>query len=310
MLPRIFETLDHLRSWLKKLPDGKRIVSALPGGNAGEAQLIFAVADILQRWGFLGAKEFWDSLDEAAPMILKPEVASLRALFKIPPGVTPDQAPAFPPMTASAPSTAADLPSTIVVLLASASPVEADRLQVDKEFRKIIEKIRGTRFRDRFRFVQVPATRLDDLLTALQEHEPHILHISSHGDKDGSLKFEGSLDDDDDGVVSKAQLLRMLKALRDNLRMVLINACHSEVIVRDIPPNIDVAIGMNTTLLDSSAISFAASFYESLGFGRTVETAFEVALAKLKAIDDDIPQLYPPAAQDPDNKRKLKLIQP
>jgi hypothetical protein len=327
LLPQIF-TPDTLRAWLPNIPDGERIVSNLPGGVVSPDHFFFSAVDILRRWGLLGVPEFWDPLEQTAPFATKKQVTSLRADFGVAPSATSARpeapAPATPPVAAASSS------SPIIVLLVSASPDTHARLRVDKEFRKIIDKIRGTRFRELFRFVQIQAARFEDLQTALQEHEPHILHISSHGNESGALRFEAS--DSGTSLVSKKRILRLLKALGDNFRAVIVNACHSSALVRDIPTEIGVpVIGMYTAVQDTTAIAFSSSFYESLGFGKSIEKAFGVALANIEdaeseeddpdaenaegpatdaAEESDVPELFPPADNDPKGLRKLILVKP
>lgn len=45
---------DEMRRLASILPDGSRILSALPGGNVGAAQLAFALVDIIRRWSLVG----------------------------------------------------------------------------------------------------------------------------------------------------------------------------------------------------------------------------------------------------------------
>jgi hypothetical protein len=190
------------------------------------------------------------------------------------------------------------------VLLISASRIPSVRERVDREFVKIIEKVKKSRFSSYFDFPQVvQATRFEDFQTALLEHEPHVLHISSQGEEDGSLRFQ--LGEDGSHVASKKKLLRLLKALRDNIRIVVVNAGHSHALARDIPPNIDLAIGMNTTLPDDTAIEFSAAFYETLGYGRSVAKAFAVACSHFDN-DEQIPQIFASKDEDLD----LVLVTP
>jgi hypothetical protein len=303
LLPELFSPVE-LRPWLRRLPDGPRMDGNLPNG-VGSTQLVYETVDLLRRYGLLPTPVLWNSLHEAAPLFLKPKVIELAAKF----GVTITAAPNDPPAAPQpVPGTPTSPTKGITVLLLSASPDSKERLRVDQEFRKIIDKVRSTRFRELFRFVQVQAARFDDLQSALLEHEPHILHLSGHGNTDGSLQFEA--DGDNAGRVSKKRLLRLLKSLRDNLRLVIVNACHSQEIAREIPSTIDLAIGMNTAVPDEVAIGFAVSFYEALGYGRTVENAFDIAIANLDDDygDDEIPSLFPPDDQDPEHKRNRRLI--
>ena len=332
LLPKIFVTPPtDLIAWLPSIPDGDRIVSNLPGRDVPPSELFFKTTDILRRYGLLGIPEFWNELETQAPYAHKATVRELRGQFGVAAATTP--APTQPIATSALTPTVTTPSSSspIVVLLVSASPDSHERLRVDKEFNKIIAKIRGTRFRDLFRFVQLQAARFEDLQTALQEHEPHILHISSHGNESGALRFEAS--DTGTSLVSKKRILRLLKALGDNFRAIIVNACHSSALVRDIPAEIGVpAIGMYTAVKDTTSIAFSTSFYESLGFGKSIEKAFDVAYANIEDAESeevdpddddeddaadpaseaaeqiDIPELYPPADNDPKNLRKLVLV--
>jgi hypothetical protein len=296
LLPRIFSP-EELRQWIPDLPDGDRITAILPGGIVGPAQLFFAAVDTFKRYGLLGLPEFWDPLERSAPMAHKAGVRELRARFGVPSGQSP------------APREASAFPAVITVMLVSASPESADRIRVDSEFRDIIDKVQGTPARGRIRFEQINAARFGDLRAALLRHEPHVLHISSHGEPDGSLLLEAS-DASGSHRISKRRLVDLFTELNDNLRLVIVNACHSEALVREIPPAIDLTIGMNTAVADQAARDFAASFYETLGYGKSVEKAFKVALASVEDGDEDVPQLFPTRDDDTGKKRQLVLIAP
>ncbi len=328
-LTTLFEELftqADLRRWLRNVPDGKRIVNSLPE-TANLTTFCFNAIDTLRRHGVLQTQEFWNEFEEAAPDRIRAH--ELRTRFGF---ASADQPPAPPPATppaaSVAPAPSASSSSPIVVLLVSASPDTHERIRVDKEFRTIIDKIRGTKFRELFKVVQISATRFEDLQTALHEHSPHILHISSHGNESGALRFEAG--DNGSGLVSKKRMLRLLKALSDNFRAIIVNACHSSALICDIPAEIGVpAIGMNTAVADSAAIAFSSSFYESLSFGKSIEKAFDVALSNIEDAESDevdpdddddadpaseaaeqidIPELFPPADNDPKGLRKLVLV--
>ncbi len=305
LLPELFSPVE-LRPWLRRLPDGVRMDGNLPNG-VGSTQLVYETVDLLRRYGLLPTSVLWSSLHEAAPIFMKSKVIELAAKF----GVT-ITAPASDPPTAPQPAPGAQPTNStaITVLLLSTSPSGQARLRVDIEFRAIIDRIRATRFRELFRFVQVQAARFEDLQTALLEHQPHVLHMSSHGNADGSLQFESAVPEA--GRISKTRLLRLLKTLRDNLRLVIVNACHSHALASEIPPNIDLAIGMLDSVPDEVAIGFSVAFYEALGYGRTVENAFDIAIANLDETlgDDKLPVMYPLADNDPDKKRLQTLIKP
>lgn len=210
-------------------------------------------------------------------------------------------------------SEAADKPVVIkapgggqcTVLLVSASPDGEVRLRVDKEFREMIVRMRGSKYRDLFNFVQVPAARYQDLSTALQAHQPQVLHISAHAEADGSLLLEGN--DDSAKLVSKKRFLALLSAV-GGLRLVVLNGCYSDAVASELPAVSELAIGMSDAIADQTAIDFSVAFYESLGFGKSVETAFKVAVASLEDMDDNVPRLFPSIEEDVGKRRKRPLV--
>lgn len=197
-------------------------------------------------------------------------------------------------------------PEVLTVLLVSASPETAERLRVDQQFHDIIERMRGVRHRDRFKFEIVQAARFADLVTALQEHMPHVLHISANGGPDGSLLFQGKRAESE--PISPMRLIKLLTALSDNLRMVVINADHSLELARAIPPTIAIAIGMRGKIQGAAAIDFADNFYATLGYGKPVLTAFNVAVASIADSEVEVPQLFHSEVKDAHEPHKLSLF--
>ena len=67
----------------------------------------------------------------------------------------------------------------------------------------------------------------------------------------------------------------LFTALKDNIRLVMLNACYSRPQAEAVVEFIDCAVGMKKAIGDQAAIVFAASFYRALGFGRSVKEAFD-----------------------------------
>jgi hypothetical protein len=297
---------DELRRFIRYLPEGDQLSAQLPGGPVSAATFVHEAVDMLDRVGVLEGHDFWDRLVVERPR-RKHEIEPIRDMFLK--GGAPSSPPVAAQTTPAAPPTATPTPpSELVVLMVSASPDTSVRVRVDREFREIIERARGAKYRDRLRFVQVPAVTFDALRTALMEHEPHVLHISSHGTRDGELVFEAA--GKGSRTIPKQNLMMLLETLNERLRLVVINACHSKVIAKDLPQMIDLAIGMSEAVADAAAIDFAVAFYEAIGFGKSVETAFKAAVAGLVGTEIEIPELFPTAADDAARKRKQPLVTP
>ena len=115
--------------------------------------------------------------------------------------------------------------------------------------------------------------RPDDLLQALNEHKPQIVHFSGHGSETGEIVL---MDRNRQVKTVSAEALKMLfTTLKDNIRVVVLNACYSEKQAQAIAEVIDCVVGMSTAIGDDAAIIFAASFYRAIGFGRSIKEAFD-----------------------------------
>lgn len=169
----------------------------------------------------------------------------------------------------------------IKVLFLAANPVDAGyRLRLDEEIREIGKKLRIGEHRDSFELVSEWAVRPSDLEEALLRHKPHIVHFSGHGSKTQGIALE-----DDAGktrLINKQAIASLFKILKDNIRLVVLNACYAKDQAEGLTDTIDYTIGMNDAVGDKAAIIFAAYLYQSLAFNRTVSEAFKLAQIQLE----------------------------
>jgi CHAT domain-containing protein len=181
----------------------------------------------------------------------------------------------------------------ITVLFLAANPVNmGSRLRLDKEYRDISDKVRAGRRRDSIKLVCEWSVKASDLAQALLAHNPQIVHFSGHGGRSNGITLE-----DDFGnakPVNKQAFARLFKALKDDIRLVVLNACYSEDQANWLKEIVDYTIGMSAEVKDNAAIAFSAALYEALSYGRTVRSAFELALTSLDLKDipgSDVPRL-------------------
>ena len=193
-------------------------------------------------------------------------------------------------------------------LFLAADPNGMPRLSLDREIREITAKIRASEYRDALQLVSEWAVRPDDLLQALNVHKPQIVHFSGHGTETGEIVLV-----DDAGApqpVSAAALGAVFATLKDNVRLVILNACYAEHQARAITEVIDCAVGMRAEISDASAIAFIASFYRALGFGRSIQQAFDQGIAALMLVgtaEESIPQLLVRESVHPES---IVLVRP
>jgi hypothetical protein len=180
----------------------------------------------------------------------------------------------------------------VTVLFLAANPQGTNHLSLDEEIRSITEKIRASDRRDALDLISAWAVRPDDLLQKLNEHKPQIVHFSGHGSQVGEIILL-----DSNGLpksVGSAALEALFRVLKDNIQVVILNACYSRIQAEAIAKVVDCVIGMKAAIGDKAAITFAASFYRAIGFGRSVQEAFEqgkVALLLEGIPEEGIPEL-------------------
>ncbi|MDB6134344.1 MAG: hypothetical protein JWM59_2587 [Verrucomicrobiales bacterium] len=194
------------------------------------------------------------------------------------------------------------------ILFLAANPTDTARLALDVECRDIEAGIQAAALRDHLELHTKFAVRPKDLLHHLQRYTPHIVHFSGHGSPDEAIVLLGS--DEKAKPVSTAALTQVFTTLRDNIRVVVFNACFSRDQAEAVTSVIDCAVGMRRAIGDKAAITFAAAFYESIAFGRSIKTAFEAGKAAimLEGIsEENTPVLLTRSGVDP---AKIVLIDP
>lgn len=200
------------------------------------------------------------------------------------------------------------LPEKITVTFFAANPVDQQQLRLDEEARAIAETIRKSKHRDAVRFESCWAVRPMDVLQALNEHEPAVVHFSGHGSDQDEIVFQ-----DASGaakLVSKEAIVQTMMASSEGIRLVFFNTCYSRNQAEAVVEHVEAAIGMNTGIGDKAARVFASQFYSSIGFGLSVKKAFEQAkaLLMLEGIpEQDTPELFIHEGLDPD---ALVIVKP
>ena len=166
------------------------------------------------------------------------------------------------------------------ILFLAANPKGTPRTRLDEEIRTIEERIRLAEMRDLFDVKQEWALRTSDLQRTLLQHKPEIVHFAGMGTPSGEIIME-----DKSGrnmPVSAKGVGELFSILKDDIQCVIINSCYSRTQARAIARHVDFVIGWSQAVSDYAAITFAAAFYQALGFGRTMKTAFDLACNQLR----------------------------
>ncbi len=171
----------------------------------------------------------------------------------------------------------------VKVLILAANPPGTETLRIDHEIREIHRTIRSGKDRDTIEVGSRLAVSPADIIQALLDDEPKLVHFAGHGGgPDGSIAAE---DDDNYGlarVIPVDGLVDLFRTFGKSVHCVLVNACDTELLARELSVVVPYAIGMQQPVRDGSSIRFSAGFYQALAAGRSIEEAFQLGVIRLK----------------------------
>jgi len=203
-----------------------------------------------------------------------------------------------------------NLPEKINVLFMASNPADATQLRLDEEARAIQEMIRKSDYRDSVNFCTRWAVRPLDIINAINEEKPAIVHFSGHGSQDNELVFQ-----DNDGnakIVSASAIAATIASCSDGVRLVFFNTCFSSHHAELAVDSIGASIGMTISIGDEAACLFSSYFYSAIGFGKSLQSSFNQAKAALMLEgipEDTTPRLFTREDIDPNNFYIIKPLE-
>jgi len=118
------------------------------------------------------------------------------------------------------------LPKKIVVLFFASNPLDQERLRLDEEVRAITEMIRKSKYRDSVKLESCWAVRTMDVLQALNEYSPAVVHFSGHGSNQDEIVFQDF--QGNTKLISKDAIVQTMMASAGTIRLVFFNTCFSK----------------------------------------------------------------------------------
>jgi WD domain, G-beta repeat/CHAT domain len=210
-------------------------------------------------------------------------------------------------------------PMRHTILFLAANPLGTDRVALDREARDIQVELERSGQRDRFEFVTRWAAEPLDLLRELRKLKPTVVHFSGHGGPDADdgrrpgpaprRDVAGGLGNSGDSprhglylqgpngqpqFVSTEALEQTFGAAGASVKLVVLNACYSDVQAQALLAHVGCIVGMNGSVRDDAARSFAIGFYGGLGERESIADAYKqgCAAVSLQGLPDrDRPQL-------------------
>jgi len=140
--------------------------------------------------------------------------------------------------------------------------------ELEKELSQIEDTLSKAKFRDQFEPVifKIIST-LDEFGNYIRKETPDIFHFSGHGHSDGELKVGGQ-------YVPNEYLAELFAEVSNKVQCVILNGCYSEHQARYISSNISCVVGTKDAIRHPTVIKFTREFYQSLGEGANVNSAF------------------------------------
>ncbi|MDC0721328.1 CHAT domain-containing protein [Nannocystis bainbridge] len=260
------------------------IAAGLPDSVVGVDQYVFAVIERLRQFGYL-ERELFLRLGEFRKHDDALRTAAVACL-----GLDP-----FPAGGPGGPVT-----DKQVALVLMACPEGQAPLELAREAGDIEDELGLGPVRERFSLVwgwSVTAEQTFDLIT---DHNPVLLHFAGHGGSDGTMLVVGA-----EGSTTRLRydaLARLLGALRQPPRCVVLNACFSGLATAVLTERVDAVVGMRERISDEAARIFSRALYRAIGKGKDLQESFGIARAALGSLDpreDHLPLLSCRARVDP-----------
>lgn len=166
----------------------------------------------------------------------------------------------------------------IRVLVFLAEPRTLAPLRVERELDGIIRAFESCPDRDRVQLREIYNPRLRDFFDNLVAFRPHVLHFSGHG----SEKIFFVTEEGQHAPLGSPSIAATFRGLGSEAPKVLVlAACSSLNVARDLTRYVEFAIGVSDTLADADAIEFTSGFYAGIAAGRSIDEAFSLGRGRI-----------------------------
>ena len=198
--------------------------------------------------------------------------------------------------------------SQLRIAFLSSNPDDEAKLRTDIELKAVNRSISQAGNRDKVSLRAYPAASFTDLLDALNEFRPHVVHFSGHGGG-GGLYFDTEYDFSYDGThLDFSTIAKVINAIDDPPVLLVFNACDTERGASQLLGRVKAIVAMADSIGDESALLFAPRLYAALVAGQSASSAIAQAKAVLDAAgvaDADLPKLLLASGVD---GSKLRLL--
>ncbi|MCP4700833.1 MAG: CHAT domain-containing protein [Gammaproteobacteria bacterium] len=160
------------------------------------------------------------------------------------------------------------------ILIFAANPLDTEPLDLGEELRAIERALVQSQRRDAFDLRCCHAPRPQDLQEQLLRCRPGIVHFCGHGEGENGICLQNENSEIKLADSTALADLFQLCVRRFPIRCVLLNACYSEHQAAAIRAHVPCVIGMRAAIANKAAQAFSTGFYQAIGRGDEIESAF------------------------------------
>jgi hypothetical protein len=186
------------------------------------------------------------------------------------------------------------------ILFLAANPAGTAALKLDEEARDIQNELRSAYQRDQFEFVPRVAARPLDLLHALRDVKPSVVHFAGHAETTG-VYLTG--DDGLPALVTHEALTATFGAVAPVVQIVVLNGCSTDEIAKSLCEFVPVCIGTSASIADDASRAFSIGFFAGLASSESARRAYlqgKAAMQLTRSGDHDRPRIRHRRDIDPD----------
>lgn len=170
------------------------------------------------------------------------------------------------------------------VLIITSNPTGANNVAVrlDREIRKIRERILMGSQRDRIKIDHLAAATVSDVRRALLTNSYDLVHFAGHASSEG-LDLEGEGESEGETHLLEWDVFARMLNGQSALKCVVLNACSAmQGLNKAFAP---LVIGMVDEIDDEASLIFATGYYDALAAGQSPSMAYDVAVTALQSAD-------------------------
>lgn len=180
-------------------------------------------------------------------------------------------------------------------------------IRPDAEAKRVLEAIRGSKYRDNVNLEIRPAAGIQTLLDGLNDHAPQVVHFSGHSSLEGIFGDNGAIGAQATEYLPFELLGQAFGSVDHPPKVAVFNSCYSAAARQKVLKSVPFMIGMSKAISDTAAVAFATQFYAGLASGNSVLSAFNQGVIAVSVVSLDEKETATLFQRDGWNASDLKL---